>query len=96
MTENKIKTYKYPDDFINKIICGDCLELIKSIPDKKIDCVITDPPYGLNKNGIKFLGHCYVKESEYTLKEEKEWIKKDTEKVKLIYRKGKYRNKLAN
>ncbi|MEK9176278.1 MAG: hypothetical protein AAB520_02425, partial [Patescibacteria group bacterium] len=49
-----------------------------------------------NKNGIKFLGHCYVKESEYTLKEEKEWIKKDIEKVKLIYRKGKYRNKLAN
>ena len=45
---------------------------------------------------IKFLGHCYVKESEYTLKEEKEWIKKDIEKVKLIYRKGKYRNKLAN
>ena len=47
------QSYKYPDDFINKIICGDCLELIKSIPDKKIDCVITDPPYGLNKNGIK-------------------------------------------
>ena len=40
MTENKVETYKYPDDFINKIICGDCLKLIKSIPDKKIDCVI--------------------------------------------------------
>ena len=67
VTENEIKTYKpegnglasnsqshkYPDDFINKIIRGDCLELIKTIPDKKIDCVITDPPYGLNKNGIK-------------------------------------------
>lgn len=53
LTENSIKTYKYPEDFINKIICGDCLELIKSVPDKKIDCIITDPPYGLNKNGIK-------------------------------------------
>ena len=32
------QSYKYPDDFINKIICGDCLELIKSRPDKKICC----------------------------------------------------------
>jgi site-specific DNA-methyltransferase (adenine-specific) len=44
---------KYPEDFINKIICGDCLELIKSIPDNSIDAIITDPPYGLNKFGIR-------------------------------------------
>ena len=25
---------------------GDCLELMKSIPDNSIDCVLTDPPYG--------------------------------------------------
>lgn len=25
---------------------GDCLELMKSIPDKSIDMVLTDPPYG--------------------------------------------------
>ena len=49
-----------------------------------------------NKSGIKFLGHCYVKESEYTLNEEKEWIKKDITKVQLVYRNGKYRNKLAD
>lgn len=36
---------KYPDDFINKIICGDCLEVMKGIPDKSVDLVITDPPY---------------------------------------------------
>lgn len=24
---------KYPDDFIDKIICGDCLEAMKDIPD---------------------------------------------------------------
>ena len=44
---------KYPEDFVNKIICGDCLELIKSIPDNSIDVVMTDPPYGLNKNGVR-------------------------------------------
>ena len=31
----------------NKIYLGDCLELMKQIPDKSIDCVITDPPYGI-------------------------------------------------
>lgn len=36
---------KYPEDFINKIICGDCLEVMKYIPDNSIDLVIIDPPY---------------------------------------------------
>lgn len=36
----------YPQDFINKIICGDCLEVMKEIPDNSIDLVVTDPPYG--------------------------------------------------
>ncbi len=36
---------KYPDDFINKIICGDCLKIMKDIPDNSIDLIITDPPY---------------------------------------------------
>jgi len=26
---------------------GDALELIKEIPDKSIDLVLTDPPYGV-------------------------------------------------
>ena len=25
---------------------GDCLEVMQDIPDKSIDCIITDPPYG--------------------------------------------------
>ena len=29
-----------------ELIQGDCLELIKDIPDKSIDAIITDPPYG--------------------------------------------------
>lgn len=36
---------KYPKDFINKIICGDCLEVMKEIPDKSVDLVVTSPPY---------------------------------------------------
>ena len=29
-----------------KLLNGDCLELMKSIPDGSIDAIITDPPYG--------------------------------------------------
>ena len=29
-----------------KLLHGDCLELMKSIPDKSIDCIIADLPYG--------------------------------------------------
>ena len=35
----------------DKIYLGDCLELMKDIPDKSIDCIICDLPYEvLNKN----------------------------------------------
>ena len=36
---------KYPDDFINKILCGDCLEVLKTLSNESVDCVITSPPY---------------------------------------------------
>jgi len=42
----------YPQDFLNKIIWGDCRELITKIPAKSIDVIITDPPYGLSKKDI--------------------------------------------
>jgi len=42
---------KYPYDFINQIICGDCLEVMKGFPDNSIDTIITDPPYGLEFMG---------------------------------------------
>lgn len=36
---------------IDKIYLGDCLELMKEIPDNSIDCIICDLPYGvLHKN----------------------------------------------
>jgi len=33
------------DDFLDKIICGDALEVSKQIPDNSIDVIITSPPY---------------------------------------------------
>ena len=35
---------------VDKIIQGDSYELIKTIPDKSIDLIVTDPPYEFTKN----------------------------------------------
>ena len=34
-------------DITNTVICGDCLEVMKSMPDNCVDLVLTDPPYGI-------------------------------------------------
>jgi len=46
---------KWPDDFVNKIICGDCLEMLKKIPKKCVHLVLTSPPYnvGINYGNFK-------------------------------------------
>ena len=30
--------------------CGDCLEYMRGMPDKSVDAVITDPPYGVGRD----------------------------------------------
>ena len=35
---------------MNKVLNGDCLELMKDIPDRSIDAIICDLPYGTTKN----------------------------------------------
>jgi len=39
------------DRFLNQIICGDCLTVMRDIPDKSVDLVLTDPPYLCEING---------------------------------------------
>lgn len=34
-------------EYENRILRGDCLEVLRSLPDASIDSVVTDPPYGL-------------------------------------------------
>ena len=41
------------DSFLNQIIEGDCLEVMKGIPDKSVDMIFTDPPYLLTGGGSK-------------------------------------------
>lgn len=37
-------------DYINKITCGDCLELMKGLEDKSVDMILCDLPYGTTRN----------------------------------------------
>lgn len=43
------------DKYINQIIQGDCLEIMKNIPDNSVDVTFADPPFNLGKkyNGYR-------------------------------------------
>ena len=65
------------EDIINKVHCVDCLEFLPLIPDKSIDLVLTDPPYGTGKlvSGTmskarlhKMRYDCFEDSEEYVIK----------------------------
>jgi len=61
----------------NNIYQGDCLELMKDIPDNSIDLVLTDPPYGINfipqrEESRKKFGKIPIENDEII---GKEWVK---------------------
>ena len=37
-----------------KLLLGDCLEVMRGLPDSSVDSVVTDPPYGLSFMGKKW------------------------------------------
>ncbi len=39
---------------VDRIITGDCLEVMRDMPDDCVDLVLTDPPYGVGVNYDKF------------------------------------------
>lgn len=42
------------EDILDKVICGDCLETLKTLPDGSVNCCITSPPYwGLRDYGVE-------------------------------------------
>ena len=34
------------DQYLNRVICGDALDVMKELSDDSVDLVLTDPPYG--------------------------------------------------
>lgn len=37
------------EDLIGKITCADCMDILKQLPDKCIDLVVTSPPYNIGE-----------------------------------------------
>lgn len=46
MSDNNI------DQYINKIINGNCIEEMKKMPEKSVDLIFADPPYFMQTDGI--------------------------------------------
>jgi len=64
----------------HKIICGDCIEVMKEMEDDSVDLVLTDPPWGINKEGI--IG------DKLSSKEYRNWIEKVVSEIERISRDG--------
>ena len=41
---------RYPEDYVNKIIQDDCLEVMRGMLDKSVDLIVADPPYNIGKD----------------------------------------------
>lgn len=41
------------DQLQNRIICADCLDILRQLPDKCVDLLLTDPPYGIGVGETK-------------------------------------------
>lgn len=54
-----------------QILKGDCLELMKEIPDSSVDLILTDPPYGTIK-GLK-IDRYRKKNNKEEIKESNKW-----------------------
>jgi DNA modification methylase len=76
---------EYPIDFINKVICGDCLSVMKLIPDKSIDLVLTDPPYGIGVQRV----NCVSNRVDKRTREKILWDNSPIENLSELFRIGK-------
>ena len=75
----------WPDDFMNKIICGDSLEIMKQMPDESVDMAITSPPYwglrdygtGPDQLGLEPTPEMYIEHLTEIFNEVKRVLKKE-------------------
>lgn len=41
----------WPESFVDKVICGDAIRVLRAMPDASVDACVVDPPYGLSNEG---------------------------------------------
>jgi site-specific DNA-methyltransferase (adenine-specific) len=66
-----MKNRKYFESLINKIVKGDCLEIMRQIPDNSVDVTFADPPFNLRK---KYNSYYDKQEVQEYLSWCKEWL----------------------
>ncbi len=59
------------ENYINRVINGDCTEVMKEMPDSFVDLIVTSPPYGVN---IKYDVHDDDMEIEQYLEFTRNWL----------------------
>jgi len=72
-----MKSKEFFESLINKVIQGDCLEIMRQIPDNSVDVTFADPPFNLKK---KYNSYYDKYEMEQYLSWCKEWL---TEMVRI-------------
>jgi len=83
--EAEVMPRKYPEDFINKIICGDCLEVMEEMPDGCVDLIVTDPPWNVKKDYGIYKDNLSAKEyRDYIYQLKDLWQEKANGKVAVI------------
>ena len=72
------------NDLIGKITCADCLDILRALPDKCVDLVLTDPPYGINMARNAFVNSPRGREKGFIYEKKfatKDWDKKRPSKL---------------
>ncbi len=70
------------EEFVNKIILGDCIKIMKKMPSGKIDLIFADPPYNI---GMDYDNHYDKMSYNDYLRWCEDWLK---ECVRLLSDKG--------
>lgn len=60
------------ENYINTVINGDCVEVMKTLPENSIDLIVTSPPYGVN---ISYDVHDDDMEINQYLEFSRRWLK---------------------
>ena len=76
--ENILLIEKMIENYINKVINGDCIEVMKEMPESFVDLIVTSPPYGV---GINYDTHDDDVEFQDYLVFTRQWL---TEAYKVI------------
>ncbi len=73
------------ENYINSIITGDCLEVLKNFPDESVDVVITSPPYNKHYAGGKLVSRIDYEVHNDNMSEE-EYVRWQLQVLNQLYR----------